>query len=385
MDHARRKRQNVVLVGGGHAQVFVLRAFGLDPWPDTDLTLITKDIQAPYSGMLPGFVAGHYKFEDCHIDLTKLAEFAGARLIHGSATAIDRKQRQVIVTNQDPVPYDFLSIDVGITPSIGNINGAREYALVVKPVSTFAPKWQALDERFTNTDQAPTLVVVGGGAAGFELALAAKHRFDKQILRRAPDVTRKTSVTLIAGNSVLASHNKRARKLAHDALQRAGITLIEDVAVTEIQKDKVHLADGTTRPADATIVATGAAAAAWFGENGLPVTDDGFIQTHATLQLVDDDAVFAVGDCATNVDHPRPKSGVFAVRQGPPLAENLRRVAAGDPALAFTPQTDFLTLLSLGEKSAIAARGAYAAKGRWAWSWKDWIDQRFMKKFNTPQ
>ncbi len=170
--------------------------------------------------------------------------------------------------------------------------------------------------------------------------------------------------------------------MAHHALQRAGITLIEDLAVTEIEKDSVHLAGGKSRPADATIVATGAAAASWFGESGLPVTEDGFIQTRATLQLVDDEAVFAVGDCATNVDHPRPKSGVFAVRQGPPLAENLRRVAAGDAALAFTPQTDFLTLLSLGEKSAIAARGAYAAKGQWAWTWKDWIDRRFMKKFN---
>ncbi len=375
-------RKKLVLVGGGHAQVFVLKAFGEKPPPNTDITLITKDIAAPYSGMLPGFVAGHYSFDACHIDLKELAKFANAKLVHGAVSKIDREAKLVHVEGHDAVSYDVLSINVGITPDTSDINGAQEHALVVKPVSTFAPKWQSFEARIEAGLTNMSLVVVGGGAAGFELALAAQHRL-ATLIKQNHALDTGLSITLAAGGKLLASHNDRARKLAYKTLQESGIELIEDDLVASISENNVRLQSGRYLKADLCLVATRAKAAQWLAESKLPVNEQGFLQTKATLQLIDDDTVFAVGDCATNVDHPRPKAGVFAVRQGPPLTQNLRHVLAGQTALPFTPQNEFLTLLSLGKKSAIAARGPYAAKGAWAWAWKDWIDQAFMKRFNN--
>ncbi|MGH1417332.1 MAG: FAD-dependent oxidoreductase [Hyphomicrobiaceae bacterium] len=377
-----KPRKQLVLVGGGHAQVFVLRAFAITPHPDVDVTLITKDVQAPYSGMLPGFVAGHYTFDDCHIDLNRLAKLAGANLIHAPATAIDTEQQCVHVDGHAPVAYDILSINVGITPSVANIDGATEHALIVKPVSTFAQKWKSLENKFKTLSTAPNIVIIGGGAAGFELSLAAKRRFET-LGAKTRRSKKPPTVTLVAGKTLIAQHNRRARRLAYGALTKAGIKLIENDVATSVKSETVHLASGSILSTDATLIATGATAAPWFAKSQLPVTQDGFVKSTATLQVCDHPNIFAVGDCATNIDHPRPKSGVFAVRQGPPLVENLLRLIDGENPKPFAPQTDFLTLLSLGRTSAIASRGVFAAQGHWAWIWKDWIDRRFMSKFNN--
>lgn len=374
--------KDVVLVGGGHAHVFVLKAFGETPDPGVRLTLIAKELDAPYSGMLPGMVAGHYTPEQCHIDLRRLSHFAGARLIHGAATRIDRAKREIMIDGHPPVPYDVASFDVGITPDLSSIEGAEAHALAVKPVSRFAAKWDALLHDLTakgsSREGRIPLLVVGGGAAGFELALAINHR-----LREAFEAGGASpAITLVAGARLLPGHNSRARKLAVAELKRAGIELREDAYVASLSDTAATLKSGETLACVAAVVATGARAPAWLTETSLPLDAGGYIQTRTTLQIADDDDIFAVGDCATIADHPRPKSGVFAVRQGPVLVRNLRAHLAGKPLENHIPQKEFLTLLSLGRPSAIAARGSLAASGGWAWVWKDWIDRGFMKQFN---
>jgi len=374
--------QRLVLIGGGHAHVSVLRALAMKPEPGLEVTLIAKELDAPYSGMLPGYVAGHYDLDACHIDLVRLAHFANARLIHGEANGIDTAMRRVHILGRPPIAYNLVSIDTGITPMVEDIAGADRYALAVKPVSTFAPRWKALEARALAPDGPRRIVVVGTGAAGFELILAIRFRLRSMAPHRAidPDAFR---FTLIGSAELLPSHNPRARRLARQELAHARVELIEDDAVVEAEPRAVRLASGRTIASDATLLTTKAAAPAWFATTGLALDPKGFLAVESTLQVRGEPDVFAVGDCAAVLEHPREKAGVFAVRQGPPLTRNIRLRAQGLPATPFTPQTHFLTLLACGDKRAIAARGSFAASGAWAWWLKDRIDRAFMRMFQV--
>lgn len=380
-DTARRAATHIVLVGGGHTHVGVLRSLIDTPEPNVRITVIAKELAAPYSGMLPGFVAGHYAVDDCHIDLVPLAKAAGAKLIHGTVNGLDRSTRCIGISGQTSVSYDIVSFDIGITPNLDPIEGAAEHALAVKPVSAFAKKWEALlkqlaapDDAASDLHDARCVAVVGGGAAGFELALAVAHRFQTQTTGRAVDVI------LAAGGTLLSGQPLRARRLAQAALRDATINLIENDFVARIEPTQVIFASGRTADIDAAIVATAAKAPEWFAHTDLPLTDDGYIATRPTLQVLDDATVFAVGDCATMIASPRPKAGVFAVRQTEPLVRNLRAIARGAPPHPYEPQTRYLTILSLGGKHAIASRNGITVSGRWVWTLKDWIDRRFMKR-----
>ena len=336
---------------------------------------------APYSGMLPGFVAGHYALADCLIDVERLCRKAGVRLIAGAATAIDRDARRLHLADGTSLPYDVLSLDVGITPDVSEIAGAEEHALLVKPVSTFAPKWQAFVARAQEAGGPRDIVVVGGGAAGVELVLAARNRLTagQSWPDRRNDPFR---YTLVAGAGILPSHPARAQSLARAALADNGIAIIENDTAAAITPASIRLRSGREMPCDTAIVSTKAKAPGWFRATGLARTTGGYLALRPTLQTITDDDIFAAGDCATVVEHPRPKAGVFAVRQGPVLALHLRRHLQTGLLDPFKPQENFLTLISLGDNTAIASRGSFAAAGHWAWILKDWIDRRFMARFN---
>lgn len=344
--------------------------------PGVRLTLVAKEVQAPYSGMLPGLVAGLYSHAECHIDLRRLAAFAGARLIHGEAEGIDLAAGRVAIRGQPPIGFDLLSLDVGITPDLDGLPGAAEHALPVKPISSFWPRWQALEAAASRPDGPRRIAVVGGGAAGFELALAAVRRLG------APVAGAPFSVMLVAGRRLLPNLGVLARRHARAALAAAGVEAVEDALAAGILPGAVRLSTGALLPCDAALVTTGAAAPPWLRGTGLPTVSGGFLALRPTLQSLGSDEVFAAGDCATVLAHPRPKAGVFAVRQGPVLAENLRRRARGEAPRPFRPQRRFLMLLSTADGRAIAARGPLSAEGRWVWRWKDRIDRRFMRRFS---
>ncbi|MDX2155461.1 MAG: selenide, water dikinase SelD [Hyphomicrobiaceae bacterium] len=375
-------RCRIVLIGGGHAHVTVLKAFGMAPEPGTDIVLIARELDTPYSGMLPGYVAGHYSLDECQIDLVRLARFAGARLIHGEAIGIDRSKKRVAIAGRPPIAYDLVSFDTGITPFIDDIAGAREHAIPVKPVSEFAPRWQALASRALKPNGPRQITVIGTGAAGFELILGIRHRLLAEASTHGIDPAA-FSFTLIGSGQLLPTHNARARRLGEMALTEARIVLVAGETAVAVAPGEVRLASGRTIPSDAVLVTTKAAPPAWFASTGLPLDGRGFLAVRPTLQVLDDDDVFAVGDCASVIEHPREKAGVFAVRQGPPLTENLRLRARGSAARPFAPQRLFLTLLSCGGKAAIAARGPVATAGALMWRWKDYIDRAFMRKFQV--
>ena len=363
--------KDVALIGGGHAHALLLRQWGMHPVPGAQLTLINPAATAPYTGMLPGFVAGHYAREALEIDLVRLARFAGARMIFGTVTAIDRDAKRLIVKDHPDVVYDIASLDVGITSDMPDISGFKEFAVAAKPLGPFAKHWQD----FVQKGNFGPVAVIGGGVAGVELALAMQHRLAKE--GGNPTVTIVENAKLLAGTSDATAHRLRG------ALRDADIHIIEGTFPVEIGSDHVKLSNGTKIASDFTVGAAGARPFSWLAGTGLE-TSNGFVNVDASLRSVNDPNIYAVGDCAHLTHAPRPKAGVFAVRSAPVLAANIRADLTGSARKRFEPQSQYLKLISLGRKAAVADKYGRAVSGDWAWSWKDWIDRRFMDRLNNP-
>jgi selenide,water dikinase len=369
--------KDLVLVGGGHTHVHVLKSFGRKPMPGVRLTLIGRDVETPYSGMIPGFVAGHYTFDECHIDLAWLCASTGARLVRGEATGIDRASRQVRLKDGPAVSYDLLSIDVGSAPNLETIPGARQWATPVKPIAEFGRHWMAFLEHMRTWLGPLNVTVIGGGAGGVELALAIDHR-----LRQAAKGAQ-VQVTLATKDEILTGHAVAARRKIQPIFRRRGLQLLEKAATVRIERGAIQLENGKWLQADAVFVVTEASAVKWFAATGLPLDESGFLAVDDTLRSTGDERVFAVGDCATVLKHRRPKAGVFAVRQGPPLANNLRRVLLGEAPEPFVPQTRYLSIIGTGDRHAVAMRGSWAIEGAWVWRWKDYIDRKWMRQHDS--
>jgi len=372
--------KDLVLVGGGHAHVAVLRRFGMQPVPGLRLTLITRDVHTPYSGMLPGYVAGLYGYDECHIDLGPLARFAAARLYHAEVEGLDLEGRWVHVRGRPPVAFDLLSINAGSRPRTLDVPGAAAHALPVKPIDAFLAGWEALTARILASPGPFRMVVVGGGAGGVELALSTQHRLRHLIAERGQEPGRVRYALLTRGPEILPTHSPGVRARFRRVLAERGVEIYTDHTVVEVSAGSVRTEDGGSVPADAVLWVTDAAAPAWAAEAGLAVDAGGFIRVDERLQSVSHPGVFAAGDNAA-LPSPRPKSGVFAVRQGPVLAENLRRAATGRSLVRYRPQRHFLGLISTGDRYAVASRAGWALEGAWLWRWKDWIDRRFMARY----
>jgi selenide, water dikinase len=374
--------RDIVLIGGGHSHVGVLKSFGMNPIPGVRLTLICTDLHTPYSGMLPGYVAGHYEYDEVHIDLLRLAQFAGARVYRDEVIGIDRAQQKVLCKSRPPVPYDQLSINIGSTPQLQGVPGAAEHAVAVKPIRNFNDRWLALLERVKNHPGKTTIAVVGAGAGGVELLLAMQFRLRNVLtkLNRNPD---ELSFHLLSANeTILPTHNARVRDTFSKALQERGVQVHLNSEVTQLQSGKLITSNGKTLDADEIIWVTRAGGAAWLKGTGLQLDAEGFVQVKDTLQTVTDPLIYAAGDIASMMNYKLEKAGVFAVRMGKPLTENLRRAVGGTDLQAYRPQTSWLALISTGDKYAVASRGGLSFAGAWVWQWKDWIDQRFMRKFS---
>jgi selenide,water dikinase len=373
-------RTDIVLLGGGHAHVHVLKAFAMKPEPGVRLTLVTRDLETPYSGMLPGVIAGLYTEAEAHIDLLRLSAVTGTRLIHAEAIGIDRARKRVTLAGRPPVAYDLLSIDVGITPALSHIAGAAEHGIAVKPIGSFLGKFAALRARCRAPGGPRRIAVIGGGAGGVELILSVRAHLLADARAAGLD-DGGFSFALATDGEILSTHDPKVRDSFRRAFAARGIVLAERSQVRAVTPSAVELADGRAIAADAVLVTTGAAAPRWFRDTGLTLDRDGFLAVGPTLQALDDPDVFGAGDCVTLSESPREKAGVYAVRAGPPLARNLRRRVRGEATQPWRPQARHLALISTGERYAVASRGAFKTEGAWVWRWKDWIDRRWMRMY----
>jgi selenide,water dikinase len=372
--------RELVLVGGGHAHVQVIRRFAMEPPADVRMTVVLDRPEAVYSGMVPGFVAGDYAAHALAIDVLPLARRAGARVVLAAATGVDPKRRTVALDGRPALPYDVASLDVGSTVRGLEFPGVREHALATRPINGFVERIEAaLEQARARRGAAPLrVVVVGGGAAGVEIAFTLSARLRAQRVE--------AGFTLVADSEGLlpGASRRLARAAAREASQR-DIRLRLGVRVARVEAERVCLTgEADAEPADLVLWATGAAPLPLLAAVEAPKDPAGFLRVRDTFQVVGADDLFAAGDCAALDAHAWvPKAGVYAVRAGPVLDANLRARLAGGPLRAYRPQRDFLALLNLGGGRALGGKWGLAASGRAVWRLKDAIDRRFVERFRV--
>ena len=362
--------RDLVLIGGGHAHALVLKAWGMNPLPGARLTLINPGPTAPYTGMLPGYIAGHYRRDELEIDLVRLCRHAGARLIMDSSLDIDQSRHEIFLGSRGPVGYDIASINVGITAGL-NVPGFSTYGISAKPLNAYADRWNLFKSQVVKGYTTPDVVVIGGGVAGCELAMAMAYALQaKGISPR---------VTVIELGSQISGVGSKVQHQILMAMANLGIVIKTSLKVVGVTENQVLLDGHQPIAATLCVGAAGGVAQDWITQTNLP-QKDGFIKVSSDLGVVGDDALFAVGDCALMANGLLPKAGVFAVRAAPILHHNMRATLTGKKRNHWKPQKKYLKLISVGEKSAIAEKMGVAIAGRLMWLWKNKIDRAFMKR-----
>ncbi|GJL72336.1 MAG: pyridine nucleotide-disulfide oxidoreductase [Nitrosomonas sp.] len=370
------KKKNLILIGGGHSHVTVIQQLAKKPESGLQITLVSENAYTPYSGMLPGLIAGHYSFDDCHIDLRRLCQWAGIRFICSTVKQLDPEEKKIICHQHPSLSYDLLSINTGSRPRQQTIDGALQHGCAVKPINIFLNHWRQWLNSATAKNQTYHIVMIGGGAAGVEVLLAIHyHLYNTSNIR--------ADFTLITSDkSILSAHNTHVQNFFSQHLKRLGIKIISNQKVTAITPHQLLLANGQILTVDFATLAIDAGAQPWLAESGLLCDNKGFIQVNQYLRSISHPDIFAVGDCAAFTPSPLPKAGVYAVRQGPILTNNLIATLTGRSLRPFKPQHRFLSILATGGRHAVASRGALFAAGKWVWYWKNHIDRKFMARFN---
>lgn len=373
-----RVMKRLVLVGGGHAHLSVLeklaRMSSHTPLQGTEVILITPNRYQNYSGMLPGWISGHYTREQSRVDLQPLLTASGVRIILATVVAMSADARTLTLSDGQQMTYDFLSLDVGSETQTEGLSALGARLLPVKPLDDFFDLWPVIEKRaIFQKDYA--LVVIGGGAAGVELAFAARYA-----LKRAGAQAQVTLV--VSPEGMLKGHHPSVRRRVLAYTRQAGIVLYQQTATGVA--DGLQFSDGQRIYADQVIAATGAKPLAWLRQSGLSLNQQGYILVDACHRTQSHSEVFAVGDTCARTDVQMARSGVHAVKAGPVLADNLYALLA-DSAVrlkAYQPRKNSLYLLACGPRYAIASWGRLSFEGRWVWRLKDWIDRGFIKRFS---
>jgi selenide,water dikinase len=369
--------QRVLLVGGGHAHIEVLRRFAQRRDDRVAFTVVSPETTMCYSGMLPGLIAGHYSLRESHVDVQSLALWAGARFLRDRVAALDLRARTATLATGRTETFEMLSLDVGSMPDT-SVPGAATLALPARPYDQFLRTWTTWQtEALTGGVRA--IAVVGGGAGGVELLLAMHHRLASTMRADAP------RFALITDEStLLATHPAAVRaRIGHILVQR-GVVLHLSSGAVAVEPGTIIVTHGRRIAVDRIVWATSAVAAPWLAASGLACDARGFVEVDDTLRSTSHPFVFAAGDCASHVAGPSPKATAFAIRHGPVLAANLRRHAYAVALRRHRPQRSALALISTGDRHAIASRGGLVVEGDWVWRWKDHVDRAFMAKYKLP-
>ena len=376
--------RDLLLLGGGHSHVQVLKHFAMHPVPGVRLTLISDDYVSPYSGMVPGYIAGHYSLDEVQIALGPLCRRAGARFICANVTGLDRDSRRVLMAGRPALRYDVLSINSGAQPDLQGMPG-----IAVKPIGRFLSQWPELLATMRSQLAADSsssgrrmrgVMLVGAGAGGIELAFACRASLPAQVPIK------------LVGPTLLPGSNRIAKKLVRRAMCEKNIVYITQrvtKARTTAEGFSVTLANETIEETGQLLWVTDVCAPNWLAESGLDCDDKGFVSVNESMQSINDSHIFVAGDAAHLQGQERAKAGVFAVRVAPVLAKNLARAVQGlplqGPRSRFRPQSSFLTLIGLGapdRPDAIAIRGSWASRSKIFWRLKERIDRRFVRRFN---
>ncbi len=367
--------KDLVLIGGGHAHALLLLKWAMKPLPGVRLTLINPQPTAPYTGMLPGYVAGHYALDELTMDLVRIAQYAGVRFVLDDVVDVDPSTRRIKRKHGPDIHYDVMSLNVGITLALNELEGFERFGTPAKPLGLFARQWNAFLRRIRTDSLEPNVVVLGAGVGGVELALAMKCQLDQASPVGA-------NLTIIESqDDILGEINSAARQRIIRQLDHYEIGRLCQTEAHRIDSSGVTLTSGEFLKANFVVGAAGAKSHDWIRQTGLP-NSEGFVIVDQYLRSTHpDQSIFAVGDCAVNPHSQLPRAGVYAVRQAPVLFKNLRAALTGKPLAPYRPQKDFLKIISTGRKNGVAVKFGLTFEGSRVWRWKDRIDRKFMNRF----
>ena len=366
--------KRLLLLGGGHAHIEVLRQFVLQPAEEWRLTLVSPFPRLLYSGMIPGVIAGHYAVDECAIDLAALCQRAGAAFKRTAASLVDPSRREVTLADGGSAQYDLLSIDIGGRTQVGKARGVEQHAVVIRPLERAIASWPRVLEMAAR-HEVRSVTLVGAGVAGIELALAMDHRFRSDFAGGTPHVR------VIGDDDGLQGIPSGARELLAKAVRKTDIGVHTGHAVTEVGAGFVQLEGGLQFSSDVTFWTTGAGAPDLVRDSGFATDERGYLLTDEFLRSTSHPDVFGAGDCASQRGRKHARAGVFAVRAAPALAANLRAAMTGAKLTPHRTSPRYLALVSIGKKDAVGFWNGFTWEGGWAWSWKDRIDRRFVAKY----
>lgn len=368
---------NLVLVGGGHSHSIVLKLWSKKRLSGVKITLISNVKNTPYSGMLPEYISGFYSYEESHINLVKLAEIAGIELIIDEVVNIDADEKIVCCQSGLKIGFDVLSLDIGSTPQKSQIEGANLYGIPIKPIPLFLEKWQKItDLAQNNPDDKMILTIIGGGAGGVELALNIHQKLMRVLS------SEKLTINLIhRGKRILSNHSLSMSEKLTKILEQNQINIYLNQEVKSIDSQKITLFSGKNIDSDYNFLVTQASAPMWLKNSSIETDTEGFIIVKNTLQSVNYPDIFASGDIANIKDYPCAKAGVFAVKQGFYLYQNLCNYLTEKPLTLYYPQKNYLNIIGTGNKNAVANWGNISLESPLIWHWKKYLDNNFMKQF----
>lgn len=375
------KRPHLIMLGAGHAHLQVIKQWAASDLPEVDITLISPHPVQTYSGMIPGWVAGTYPLELCSIDIRPWLESTGIRWVEDQAVRLDPDHKQIFIRSKpnEAIDFDFISIDIGSSMSLAQLErlipGASGRVLPIRPMDQFVKYWQIALEMASN--RRLDISIVGAGAAGVEVALACRAKLHS--------INAKASVSLLTGSpgGLLNIYPKRVQVKAREALQAADVTVLPH-RCTRLEDGAIVLENGLRLNCDLPIIATGAMAPEWLTKTGLALDENGYILVNSHQQSVSHAHVFACGDIATRSDLPHAKSGVYAVRAGEAMGDQLLAAIQGADLSDIQVRKRSLNLLNTANRRAIASYGPFCSSGWLMWQLKNFIDKRYIRSFQKP-
>lgn len=359
---------DLVLIGGGHSHLSVLMKLSKRPINGNRITLITNEIDTPYSGMIPGYIEGIYSWRDSHIDLYRLCLKLNVRFIHAEVERVSAHEKEIYFKDRPKIKFDVLSINTGIQSNNREIKGAAKYCLPVKPISKLANNFL---NKITNFK---SIAFIGGGAGSVELALAIKKRF--------LNINQDIKITIITGKRGLLSTFPQKTKLTSlKTLEKFKIDIIEYKRVLEVKPKQIILSDKSLLKIDKAILSTNSMTPKWLAKSDILLTKDNYILVNKSFQT-NYKYVFASGDVIDFNNQNLKKAGVFAVRSGKPLAINIRKFILGKKLVEYKFNKNYLALIGTSKRSAIATKYNLTFNSRFFFYLKKYIDQNFIKKFS---